>query len=280
MWNKVKGWKGGFLSRAGKEVLIKAVAQSIPTYIMASYRILDSCCKEIENMLANFWWGSKEGEKKIHWMRWDRMAYSKQEVGLGFREIKDFNTGLLGKKFWRLMQEDGSLLERFFKGRYYPRCKVSEAPIGFKPSYAWRSILSEKEVVLKGSMWRVGNGYNIPVWKDNRVSSINGFKQMVWQLGTDLQAKVSDFIDFDLGKWNSHLVQEKFIDSDAQHILSIPLSRSMPKDKIIWHYEKEGEYSVKSSYKVLRNQKQCLSPGSTSASDSACWKTLWKVPNG
>lgn len=34
MWKKVKGWKERFLSRAGREVLLKYVAQAIPKYAM------------------------------------------------------------------------------------------------------------------------------------------------------------------------------------------------------------------------------------------------------
>ncbi|XP_058746202.1 uncharacterized protein LOC131619078 [Vicia villosa] len=39
VWKKIKGWKEQFLSRAGKEALIKAVAQAIPTYVMSCYKM-------------------------------------------------------------------------------------------------------------------------------------------------------------------------------------------------------------------------------------------------
>ena len=48
------GWKEKLLSKAGKEVLIKAVAQTIPTYIMSCFKVPDSLCEELTGMILNF----------------------------------------------------------------------------------------------------------------------------------------------------------------------------------------------------------------------------------
>lgn len=36
-WKRIKSWSGKHLSKAGREVLIKSVAQSIPTYCMTTF---------------------------------------------------------------------------------------------------------------------------------------------------------------------------------------------------------------------------------------------------
>ena len=52
---KLAGWKEKLLSKTGKEVLIKAVAQAIPTYAMSCFKIPDSLCDELTSMIRNFW---------------------------------------------------------------------------------------------------------------------------------------------------------------------------------------------------------------------------------
>ena len=56
IWKKLQGWKGMMLSRAGKEILIKAVAQSIPAYIMSVFQLPMKLC-ELDSLYAKFWWG-------------------------------------------------------------------------------------------------------------------------------------------------------------------------------------------------------------------------------
>ena len=62
------GWKEKMLSKAGKEVLIKAMAQAISTYTMSCFKIPDSFCDELTTMIRKFWWGKKKEENKISWL--------------------------------------------------------------------------------------------------------------------------------------------------------------------------------------------------------------------
>ena len=66
VWKKIQGWKGQLLSRAGNEILIKAVAQSIPTYTMGVFLLLMRLCNDLNAMCARFWWGQIRNERKIH----------------------------------------------------------------------------------------------------------------------------------------------------------------------------------------------------------------------
>lgn len=66
VWKKLKGWKGQCLSQAGREVLIKAVAQAIPSYAMQCFKIPKSITDGIAQMCRNFFWGQKKRRAKTN----------------------------------------------------------------------------------------------------------------------------------------------------------------------------------------------------------------------
>ena len=74
IWKQVQGWMEKALSVGGKEVLIKSVAQAIPTYSMACFKLPRGLCQHINGLLRKFWWGSKKGERKTAWVSWEVMS--------------------------------------------------------------------------------------------------------------------------------------------------------------------------------------------------------------
>ena len=145
--NKLAGWKEKLLSNASKEILIKVVAQAVPSYTMSCFKLPDTLCDELTGMVRQFWWGQVKEEKKLAWMSWDKMCLPKEKGGMGFRDLKKFNLALLAKQGWRLQTNSASLFYRVYKAKYFPRCNFLEATLGSQPSFAWRSILVAQAVV-------------------------------------------------------------------------------------------------------------------------------------
>lgn len=68
----INGCKENFLSQAGKEVLLKAAIQAIPTYTMSVFLLPKTLCIDINSMMSRFWWGNKENDSKMAWMSWEK----------------------------------------------------------------------------------------------------------------------------------------------------------------------------------------------------------------
>ena len=94
---RVMGWKEKHISKAGKEVLIKMVAQAIPIYSMSLFKIPKTICDGVNSALSKYWWGQTWNEKKMHWINWGKLCGSKKKGGMGFSRYPCFQLGHAGQ---------------------------------------------------------------------------------------------------------------------------------------------------------------------------------------
>jgi len=84
VWKKIQSWEGRWLSKAGKEVMIKFVLKAIPNYCMSMFLLPHSLIEEIHKMLNAFWWSSEKGARRgFHWFCWEKLAMRKDQGGMG-----------------------------------------------------------------------------------------------------------------------------------------------------------------------------------------------------
>lgn len=272
--NYTTGWESKLFFADGKEVLIKAVLQAIPSYTMSCFRIPKSTCYSMEKMCADFWWGSDQAKLRMHWATWQILCLPKCHGGLGFRKMDIFNKALLAKQIWRIVQNPTSLVARVLKARYFKHLDIMQASTGNNPSYIWRSLLWGREILREGMHWRIGNGLDVDISKDSWIPSLCG------KLG-DLAglipegSKVSYLIQN--YQWNETLIRGLCLPFIAEEILKIPLSNDVHGDSRFWKSDSKGKYSVRSGYRLE------IGVGASHANTSNLevlqkwWKFLWAM---
>lgn len=56
----LKDWKAKVLSQASRTILIKDVAQAIPTYSMSTSLLPINICNKLDGKIRKFWWGEND----------------------------------------------------------------------------------------------------------------------------------------------------------------------------------------------------------------------------
>nr|XP_011468563.1 PREDICTED: uncharacterized protein LOC105352685 [Fragaria vesca subsp. vesca] len=241
---KVSGWQDRTLSGAGRDIFIRVVAQSLPTYAMSVFKLIKNLCEDLEQLCAKFWWGSTKEKRKIHWKHWKALCNPKEEGGLGFRSLEEFNSAMLAKQAWRVIHYPNSLVARLFKTRYFPNDSFWIATAHTSPSFSWRSIFSTRDLLLEGGYWQVGDGTQVNVLTDAWILGVPNFKPSGNTVLLDHVENVSDLLH-GLCIWNESLIRSVFNPHEAAAILAIPLAPLSIVDRVVWRFEKNGLFTTK-----------------------------------
>lgn len=277
---RVEGWQMRKLAQSGKEVLLKSVIAALPVFAMSCFKLPKTLIKSINSIMANYWWNSDIHVRKIHWIAWDRVCLPKALGGMGFTDLECFNQALLAKQAWKLLTTPESLLSRFIKSRYYQQGDFLSASQGDRPSYAWRSLLFGRELLVKGILRKVGNGKNTSVWTDRWIDDpVEGLRApWVNNISFDVNLMVNDLIDFSSRNWNFQTLSEIFVLGDIR-LLTDNMPAVDRDDFWVWRFNQSGNFSVKSAYWLATSTKESICRREAQMQPSLCplKEQAWKV---
>ncbi|XP_019179708.1 PREDICTED: uncharacterized protein LOC109174921 [Ipomoea nil] len=232
---RISSWNRKFLTQAGKEILLKSVAQSMPTFSMSVFFIPDSVCLSIQRTMNKYWWGTRM-DRGIHCKAWDKLSIPKKYGGMRFKDLKNFNLAMLGKQAWRLLTSPDTLVAKVYKVRYYPNTTFVDAKVGGCTSHSWRSIMAAHDMVVARVRRRIGNGKTTLIWGHPWFPD-NPSPLVQTDMPVELRhAKVVGLIDEQTATWDPHILADLFEEEDVSRILRIPVS---PGYEDAWYWPEE-----------------------------------------
>ena len=159
--NKLPSYKANMLSHAARLELIRSVFSAIPVYYMANILFTKKIIAKLSAIIKNFsWTGIRENNsnRSLCLRAWKDICNSKQEGGLGIRNLQATNEGLILTAAWRLPKAPSSHLHLVLKSKYFHDTSIWTATPNTPKSAFWSSILKMLPKLKAHSFYQITQG--------------------------------------------------------------------------------------------------------------------------
>ena len=196
----------------------------------------------------------------------------KNKGGLGLRKIDSVNKAFQCKLAWKVLTNETSLWIQILKDKYLKDTTFFEYKKKSTDSPVWKSLLSCRDLLRQGLMWKLGNGKQISFWFDNWIGNFtlaDTINLPVEALPSP-EARVSDFI-LQSHTWDIDKLKQTLSDhSIITKIQGITIPVHDMEDSFCWGLHSSGNFSTKSATWLARG------PQATPNYD---WphKWIWKI---
>ena len=160
---------------------------------------------------------------------------------------------------------------RVYKARYFPTCSFLEANLGNNPSYIWRNLLEARDVILEGSVWKIGDGTTVEIENHCWLPRTPYF----WRVGAR-PLLVKELVDEGTKQWDCDKIAHWFEPLTCRDILRIPLNNMHEKYTLTWNENRGRSFFIKMAYKVaMRLQHPSSGDHSLARQDGKVWRSIW-----
>jgi hypothetical protein len=271
--NKIEGWRAKSLSQAGKSVLLKVVASTIPSYAMSSFLFPEILCHRLDTAFKNFWWVFPKGKThNLSLKSWSSLCLPKDQGGMGFRLMKDINISLITKLGWKILSNHDCLWVSLFKEKYIKYGSLISCPLGLG-SYVWNGIKSIVPLLKLGSCYAPHISSSLTIWFSPWIPTMVNFVPTPRRpcLVAQYPLAISDLFCPVSLTWNVSFLQFLFDSLSVIEIMRIKIRSG--SDALLWTVSSLGCFSTKSAHHLFT----ALRPIHPSPVLASTWKGLWKL---
>jgi hypothetical protein len=197
----------------------------------------------------------------FHFRSWDDICKSKDNGGLGIRDIQKVNHSLIINAAWNIATGKNNFLSSILKAKYYPNTSFWNASNSPTKSIFWSSITQVKDILHRHCIMQIHNGQS-SIWSTPWCEIWESIYDHI-KLPTTVQRlpqSVADLWNPQTRSWNNDLISQIFDDQATQCIIQTPIVPSDSSDIIRWKPARKGVCTTKEAFRLLNNQQQVQLP--------------------
>ncbi|XP_026411088.1 uncharacterized protein LOC113306357 [Papaver somniferum] len=228
--------------------MIKHVLNVVHIYHMGTFKIPDNLLKQLTSIERKFFWGynSNRGHNPTAWLNVCRPT---EMGGLDFRDLEKLNLALLTKLSWRICSEPDSLMDQILGSKYFNTGDLNQNISAKNCSYNWNETSKGLHIVQQNYFMEITNGRKPKIWKDRWIPGMSHPHTPKNELFRFYEY-VEELMLQDTAQWNVSLFSDLF-DADISLKFKSLYIYSIKEDHMIWMLAKDGQFSVKNTYKML-----------------------------
>lgn len=169
---KLSSWKIKTLSIGGRHTIASNVLGSLGTYMFSLFKAPGGILKILEGLRRKFFWGGDEEQRKIPWIKWDKVTSDKKKGGLGIGSLRELNMALLSKWCWRYKTEKEALWVKVVDS-IHGKDSIAKGYKEINCGHNWRRIVQQWDELQEEDLdprmlikKQVRNGKNTSFWMD------------------------------------------------------------------------------------------------------------------
>ncbi|KAJ4756264.1 RNA-directed DNA polymerase (reverse transcriptase)-related family protein [Rhynchospora pubera] len=206
---------------------------------------------------------------------WRHITVSKQQGGLGLKDMVKFQQSLHMKCLWSIARDDNSLWVQVLKAKYLQRTDLWSCNRTTRCTSLWRAIIAVKPLLKDSVKWQLGNGRSC--------KAVGQPWHEIWMHYSPSNAAqrklvVADLVAEDGDSWNTHKLIQLFGFHGALYIaLNLPQvpKLSQRQDRLIFTAQHNGRFTIKSAYNLLVQKDQRMHNLTHLPAD--LYKLIWKT---